>query len=102
MSPRVEAALHAASEAATAPAVKMSAASATVAAGAGWWTPDPALIALLGLGFTAATFAVNLWFGLRRNIRAEAERAEAHEIHEIKLRRLQAGLDTDVAPLDGG
>jgi hypothetical protein len=85
---------QAASEAAHAPAVKFSAAASTVVVGTDWLTSGPGLVALVGVGLTAATFLVNLWSAYRRDKREQA-------LAEAKLRALErAGADSDAAPLD--
>lgn len=84
--------LHVAAEAASAPAVKASAAGSGIVVSLDWMTSGPGLIALAGLSFTALTFAVNVWSVLRRERRAEQERREAAAINAAKLARLQAGM----------
>lgn len=90
---------QAAAEAASAPAVKMSATAATAAVSVDWFFSGPGMIALASLAFTAATFLINLLTAYRKEQRAEQERREQAAINAARLARLQAGLDV---PEDSG
>jgi len=85
---------QAASEAAHAPAVKLSVGASTAVVGADWLSSGPGLIALIGVALTAATFLVNVWASWRRDKREQM-------LAEAKLKAIQQiGTDTDHLPLD--
>jgi Flp pilus assembly protein TadB len=85
---------QAASEAAHAPAVKLSAGASTVVVGTDWLASGPGVIALIGIALTAATFLVNVWAAWRRDKREQM-------VAEAKLRAIEhVGTDTDPLPLD--
>jgi hypothetical protein len=85
---------QAASEAAHAPAVKLSVGASTVVVGSDWLSSGPGIIAVIGIALTAATFLVNVWAAWRRDAREQM-------VAEAKLRAIEhAGTDTDPLPLD--
>ena len=85
---------QAASEAAHAPAVKLSVGTSTAVVGVDWLSSGPGMIAVIGVALTAATFLVNVWAAWRRDKREQM-------VAEAKLRAIeQAGTDTDPLPLD--
>lgn len=84
---------QAASDAASAPAFKVSAVSTTAVLGVDWFSSGPGLVAVAGLLLTAATFLVGVWAAWRRDKREQA-------LVDAKLRAIeQSGEDTDPLPL---
>lgn len=83
---------QAASEAAHAPAVKLSAGASTVVVGSDWLASGPGIVAVLGIGLTAATFLVNVWAAWRRDRREQA-------LAEAKLRAIEATGQDETEPL---
>lgn len=85
---------QAASDAASAPAFKVSAVSTTAVLGADWFASGPGMVAVAGLTLTLLTFLVGAWAAWRRDRREEM-------VAEAKMRAIQqAGTDTDPLPLD--
>ena len=85
---------QAASDAAAAPAFKVSAVSTTAVLGADWFASGPGLVAIAGLALTAATFLVGVWAAWRRDKREQM-------VADAKLKAIEhAGTDTDPLPLD--
>lgn len=84
---------QAASDAASAPAFKVSAVSTTAVLGADWFSSGPGMVAVAGLLLTAATFLVGVWAAWRRDRREQA-------LVDAKLRAIEkSGEDTDPLPL---
>ncbi|MBK9075447.1 MAG: hypothetical protein IPL77_10820 [Flavobacteriales bacterium] len=90
---RIHAIALAASSAAPEVAPRVTTGGASAAA-LGWVLSNEVL-GVIGVLIALAGW-LTTWYYRRRDDR------RAEQFHRVKLRRLQAGLDTDVAPLDGG
>lgn len=91
MNARAEQAMQAASDAAGQYAQHVTVTGAS-AAGLGWLL-DSTILSALGVLLAAIGTAATIYYRRRDDRRAQ-------EMHEVKLARLQRGLDTDTAELD--
>jgi hypothetical protein len=70
---------RAASDAASSPYLAASAAGSTFTGVTEWLTTGPGIATACGIAMTAATFALNVWLGLRKDRREQRE-------HETRMR----------------